>query len=216
MQRGDRIFRLDEQGILKKYECYLDNERRNKKGKEISFSDLLQIKYRNSNIDDTTRARSAEINEWILKSLNVESDFVGIRNDPYSRGLEEYKAVFDNEIEQLANEYELKIGKKGYILDDIREKCEHVHGGTIYWWHDDGFKEEERWESGLDEKYYDPPQVCVETFEVKQYSFEVGKSFVCVTKLLKDVLPLGRANGSRFKGMIRKEIDTEGSVQKDT
>ncbi|GJY21734.1 hypothetical protein Tco_0394300 [Tanacetum coccineum] len=98
--------------------------------------------------------KSAELNEWILDSLNVESEFVGIRNDPYSRGLEEYKAVFDNDIEQLANKYELKIGKKGYILDDIREK----------------------W----------------------------------------DVLPLGRANGSRFKGMIRKEIDTEGSVQKDT
>ncbi|GJR95727.1 zinc finger, CCHC-type containing protein [Tanacetum coccineum] len=42
---------------------------------------------------------------------------------------DEYKAVFDNEIEQLANEYELNIGKKGYILDNIWEKCEQVHGG---------------------------------------------------------------------------------------
>ncbi|GJX08960.1 hypothetical protein Tco_0198819 [Tanacetum coccineum] len=78
-----------------------------------------------------------------------------IHNDPYSRDFEEYKAVFDNEIEQLANEYELRIGRKGYILEDIWEKCEHVHGGTIYSWNDEGFKEEERWESGLDEKYYD-------------------------------------------------------------
>nr|GEY12666.1 hypothetical protein [Tanacetum cinerariifolium] len=57
------------------------------------------------------------------------------------------------------------LGKKGYVLDDIWEKCEQVHGETTYPWHDEGFKEEERWESGLDEKYYDPSQVCVETFE---------------------------------------------------
>ncbi|GKF12764.1 hypothetical protein Tco_0050690 [Tanacetum coccineum] len=117
-----------------------------------------------------------------------ESDFAGIRNDPYSRNLEEYKAVFDKE----------------------------VHGGTMYSWHDEGFKEKELWESGLDEKYYDPLQVCVETFEVKRYSFEVGKSFIHVTKQLEDALPLGRVNGSRFKGMIQKEMDTGVSVQKET
>ncbi|GJS30729.1 hypothetical protein Tco_0491349 [Tanacetum coccineum] len=83
---------------------------------------------------------------------------------------------------QLVNECELRIGKKGYILEDIWEKCEHVHGGTLYSWHDDGFEEEERWESGLDDKYYDLPQVCIETFEVKRYSFEEGRRFVCVTK----------------------------------
>ncbi|GJT30310.1 reverse transcriptase domain-containing protein [Tanacetum coccineum] len=74
-------------------------------------------------------------------------------------------------------------------------------------------KEEKRWESGLDEKYYDPPQVCIETFEVKRYSLEEGKSFVCVTKQLEDALPLGWVNGSKFKGMIRDEMDTGGSVQ---
>ncbi|GKB12489.1 hypothetical protein Tco_0846412, partial [Tanacetum coccineum] len=108
------------------------------------------------------------------------------------------------------------IRKKGYILDDIWEKCEHVHGGTLYSWHNDGFEEEERWESGLDKKYYDPPQVCIETFEVKRNSFKEGKGFVCETKQLEDALPLGCVNGSRFKGMIWKEIDTGGSVQRET
>ncbi|GJS79745.1 phospholipase-like protein [Tanacetum coccineum] len=50
------------------------------------------------------------------------------------------------------------IGKKGYILNDIWEKCKHVHGGAMYSRHDEGFEEEERCESGLDEKYYDLPQ----------------------------------------------------------
>ncbi|GJS87605.1 RNA-directed DNA polymerase, eukaryota, reverse transcriptase zinc-binding domain protein [Tanacetum coccineum] len=139
-----------------------------------------------------------------------------IRLSLLRRNLEEYKLVFDNEIAQLANEYELRIGKKGYILDDILEKCKQVHEETTYPWHDEGFEEEDRWESGLYEKYYNPPQVCVETFEVKRYLFEVGKSFICVTKLLEDALPLGRANESRFKGMTQKEIDMGGSIQRET
>ncbi|GKB02962.1 7-deoxyloganetin glucosyltransferase-like protein [Tanacetum coccineum] len=121
-------------------ECNCDDERQNKKGKEILFLDLLLIKYENKKIDDTVRE----------KSFDVEVDFARIRNDSYSRSLDEYKAVFDNEIEQLANEYELRIKKKGYIMDNIWEKYEQVHGGTLYSWHDDGFEEEERWESGLD------------------------------------------------------------------
>nr|GEX34767.1 hypothetical protein [Tanacetum cinerariifolium] len=50
-------------------------------------------------------------------------------------------------------------------LQGIWEKCKQVHGGTTCSWHDEGFEEEEHLESGLDEKYCDPPQVCVETFE---------------------------------------------------
>ncbi|GJV83792.1 hypothetical protein Tco_1523690 [Tanacetum coccineum] len=160
--------------------------------------------------------KSAVLNEWILDSFDVEVVFARILNYPYSRSLDEYKAVFDNEIEQLANEYELRIGKNGYVLDDIWEKCKQFHEGTLYSWHDDGFEEEERWESGLNEKYYDPPQVCIETFEVKRYSFKEGKILVCVTKQLEDALPLGRVNGPRFKRMIRKEMNIGGSVRRET
>ncbi|GKA61337.1 hypothetical protein Tco_0760744 [Tanacetum coccineum] len=80
------------------------------------------------------------LNEWILDSFDMEADFERTHNDPYSSSLHEYKAVFDNEIKQVANKYELRIGKKGYVLDNIWEKCEQVHGGTLYSWHDDGFE----------------------------------------------------------------------------
>ncbi|GKD44489.1 hypothetical protein Tco_1269134 [Tanacetum coccineum] len=52
-----------------------------------------------------------------------------------------------------------------------------VHGGTLYSWHNDGFEEEERWESGLDKKYYDLPKVYIETFEVKR-SLQAKKSII--------------------------------------
>ncbi|GJW92967.1 hypothetical protein Tco_0172639 [Tanacetum coccineum] len=117
--KGNTIYGLDERGNLRQWECNLDNQRRNKKGKEMSLLDFLQIKYKNSKIDDTLRARrsvkSAVLNECSLDSFDVESEFVKIYNDPYSRDLEEYKAMFDNEIEQLENEYKLRIGRKGLL-----------------------------------------------------------------------------------------------------
>ncbi|GJW71280.1 7-deoxyloganetin glucosyltransferase-like protein, partial [Tanacetum coccineum] len=202
---GDIIYVFDKQRNLLQWECYLDDEKRNEKEKELSFPKFYLINYGNEKIDNTIKARSDFFEE--------ESP---TNKDPYSRKLEDYKLVFDIEIKQLADEYKLGIGKKGYILDDIWEKCKQVYGGTLNSLHDHRFKEEDRWESGLDEKYYDPPQVCVETFEVKRYSFKEGKSFICVIKQLEDSLPLGLVNGSRFKEMIRKEMDTGGSVQRET
>ncbi|GKB11703.1 hypothetical protein Tco_0845626, partial [Tanacetum coccineum] len=66
----------------------------------------------------------------------------------------------------MANEYDLRIGKKGYALDDVWEKCEKFHGGTTFPWHDEEF-EEERWESGVEKTDYEPPFVDIETFEIK-------------------------------------------------
>ncbi|GJT03646.1 hypothetical protein Tco_0838108 [Tanacetum coccineum] len=130
----------------------------------------------------------AVLNEWILDSFDVEADFAGICNNPYSRGLEEYKAMRNVNGGHVGN---------------------YTHGT------DDRFKVEKRCKSGLEEKYYDPLQVCIETFEVKRYSLEEGKSFVCVTKQLEDALPLGWLKESRFKEMIRKEMDMDGSVQRE-
>ncbi|GKC53880.1 hypothetical protein Tco_1076625 [Tanacetum coccineum] len=54
---------------------------------------------------------------------------------------------------------------------------------------------------------YDPPYVNVKTFEVKNYSFKGGRSFICITDREDEALPLGRVNGARFKDMIRKELE---------
>ncbi|GKA95418.1 zinc knuckle CX2CX4HX4C containing protein, partial [Tanacetum coccineum] len=118
-------------------------------------------------------------------------------------------SLCDQEIDQLADEYELRIGKKGHMLDKIWEYCKNVHKDNMCWWHDHGFEEEECDEMGIEiEKYY-PPKVQVETFDVKRYSFKGGQSFVCVTKEVDDALPLGRKNGLRFREMIRKEFDID-------
>ncbi|GKG18844.1 hypothetical protein Tco_0375943, partial [Tanacetum coccineum] len=69
--------------------------------RDYSFKEWLKLKIWHTNVNKTVK--NAVLNEWILDSFDVESDFAGIYNDPYSRNLDEYKAVFDNEIEQLAN-----------------------------------------------------------------------------------------------------------------
>ncbi|GJT30118.1 RNA-directed DNA polymerase, eukaryota, reverse transcriptase zinc-binding domain protein [Tanacetum coccineum] len=87
-------------------------------------------------------------------------------------------------------------GKKGYVIDDVWEKCEQNHGGTTYAWHDEGHEEEELWKCGIEKAEYVPPIVNVETFEVKRYSFMGGGSFIYITKQFDDALPLGRAKWS--------------------
>ncbi|GKD36694.1 hypothetical protein Tco_1256901 [Tanacetum coccineum] len=62
--RGDTIYGLDERGALKQWHCHLENERREVKGREMLFSNFLLIRYENSKIDDTIRAR--QYNEWSI------------------------------------------------------------------------------------------------------------------------------------------------------
>ncbi|GJY53661.1 retrovirus-related pol polyprotein from transposon TNT 1-94 [Tanacetum coccineum] len=73
---------------------------------------------------------------------------IGVK-DPRERSLDDYKWMFDLEVDQLADEYELGIGKKGHMLDDIWGKCKKVQGDNTYWWHDQKSKEEERRQFGI-------------------------------------------------------------------
>nr|GEW37034.1 RNA-directed DNA polymerase, eukaryota, reverse transcriptase zinc-binding domain protein [Tanacetum cinerariifolium] len=91
-----------------------------------------------------------------MDSFDVEVDFGKTRDDPYSTRFNEYKEEFDNKIKQLPNEYDLRVGRKRYALDDVWEKCEKFHD-TAYQWHDEGFKEEGQWESGIEKIDYEPP-----------------------------------------------------------
>ncbi|GJX63792.1 RNA-directed DNA polymerase, eukaryota, reverse transcriptase zinc-binding domain protein [Tanacetum coccineum] len=118
-----------------------------------------------------------------------------IVNNPTHRSFDDYKWEFNLEIDKLADEYQLRIGKKGHILDNIWEYCNQVHNKN-YEWNNYEFENKECEEIRIEDKDYHPPKVQVETFEVKKYSFKGGQSFICVTKDLDNILPLGRKNGS--------------------
>ncbi|GJT04106.1 reverse transcriptase domain-containing protein [Tanacetum coccineum] len=93
--------------------------------------------------------------------------------------------------------------EKGLIWDERK-----VQGDNTYWWHDQKSKEEERRKLRINIEEYEPPMVHIETFEVKRYSFDTGQSFIYVTKELMDALLMGRENRSRFRDMIRKEVES--------
>ncbi|GKC92666.1 hypothetical protein Tco_1158108, partial [Tanacetum coccineum] len=90
------------------------------------------------------------LNELVLNSFELGSNFLGISDDPYSRDLQKYSSEFKNKITQLAKKCELRMGKKGYILDDILEKIKQVNRGTVISWYNEGFEEEEQRESNMD------------------------------------------------------------------
>ncbi|GJW38709.1 hypothetical protein Tco_0064554 [Tanacetum coccineum] len=172
---GSEIYGVDEHGVLKYWYCYLDDERKSIKGGSLSSSDFflappLRFVLRYKKI--------ANLDQGTIPSRNEE---LGTK-DSRSKSFDDYKWVFDLEIDQLANEYELGIGNKGHMLDDIWEYCEKVQRDNTYWWHDHGLEEDERQEIRVDIEEYDPPKVHVETFEVKRYSFDSGNSFISVTK----------------------------------
>ncbi|GJU19650.1 hypothetical protein Tco_1152992 [Tanacetum coccineum] len=78
-------------------------------------------------------------------SYDVEEEYAREVGDPYSRRFDEYNRVFKNEIEHLSNEYILRIGKKGYVLDDVWEKCQQNYKKINKAWHDEAYEEDEMW-----------------------------------------------------------------------
>ncbi|GJW78132.1 hypothetical protein Tco_0139814 [Tanacetum coccineum] len=189
----NEVFGVNEQGTLRLWICFRDHERRTMKGSYMGFADFLQVRYGQQNIDDTTRERRIGhnnlhesdrefiFNEWILDSYDVKEEYAREIGNPYSRRFDEYNRVFNNEIEHLSNEYILRIGKKGYVLDDVWEKCQQNYKKTNEAWHDEGYEEDEMWQSGDEKTDYDPPY--------------------------DEALRLGHVNGARFKAMIRKELE---------
>ncbi|GJZ66465.1 hypothetical protein Tco_0623161, partial [Tanacetum coccineum] len=99
---------------------------------------------------------------------DVEEEYTKEIGNPYSGIFDEYNRVINNEIEHLSNEYILRIGKKGYVLDDVWEKCQQNYKKTNEAWHDEEYEEDEMWRSGDEKTDYNPPYVYVKTFEVKK------------------------------------------------
>ncbi|GKF06439.1 hypothetical protein Tco_0037107 [Tanacetum coccineum] len=76
---------------------------------DYSFDEWLKVKIGHSDIYNSDR--EIMFNEWILDSFNVEEVYAKEIRNPYSRRFNEYKQVLDNGVEQLSNEYTLRIGK---------------------------------------------------------------------------------------------------------
>ncbi|GJS28498.1 hypothetical protein Tco_0489118 [Tanacetum coccineum] len=173
-------------------------------GAGLSFPKFLLVKYGEN--QEKGLIWDERFEEWCINNPNTPT----LRNTKDQKNLNPRPKNYpfkDWLLTKLADEYELGIGNKGHMLDDIWENYRKVQGDNTYWWHDQK-EEEERRKLEINIEEYDPPMVHVETFKVKRYSFDTSQSFICVTKELMDALPMVRENGSRFRDMIRKEVDS--------
>ncbi|GKD40563.1 hypothetical protein Tco_1260770 [Tanacetum coccineum] len=150
-----------------------------------SFEEWMKIRIGHNNLHESNC--EFIFNEWILDSYDIEEEYKKETGNPFSRRFNEYNTVFNNEIEHLSNEYILRIGKKGYVLDDVWEKCQQNYKKTNEAWHDEAYKEDKMWRIGDEKTNYDPPY--------------------------DEALPLGRMNGARFKAMIRKKLEGKSRSQ---
>ncbi|GKB74263.1 BYPASS-related protein [Tanacetum coccineum] len=143
--------------------------------RDYTFKDWMLIKVGHTDVNDSVK--KALLKSWIIDCC--EGELVPDKN-PRERIFVDYKWVFNLEIDQLANEYELGIGKKGHILEELWENYKKFQGKDEGQWYDYWLEEDEKQEIGEEE--YNPPKVHLETFEVTRYSFDTGNSFICVTK----------------------------------
>ncbi|GJX18848.1 reverse transcriptase domain-containing protein [Tanacetum coccineum] len=137
-----------------------DQENLNPRPKDYPFKDWLLTKVGHTNVSEPVKKSLLKI--WLIDYFQED-----IVKDPRERSFDDYKWMFDLEIDKLADEYELGIENKGNMLDDIWENCRKVQGDSTYWWYDQKSEEEERRKLRINIEEYDPPMVHVETFEVK-------------------------------------------------
>ncbi|GKA29370.1 hypothetical protein Tco_0715615 [Tanacetum coccineum] len=237
---GIEVYGMNEEGNLKRWYCYLDDDRGSIKGGGLSFPEFLLVKY--GEVQKKELIWDNRCEEWCnensspytptLKLASVQEDYKPRPKD-YSFKDWLLTKVGHTEVSEPVKKALLKTWlldcfqeelvkdpqsrrKKGHMPDDIWENCKKVQGGNTYWWHDQKSEEEERRQLGINIEEYDPPMVHIETFEIKRYSFDIGQNFICITKELMDALPLGRENGSRFRDMIRKEVDSGRRIHRKT
>ncbi|GJW54964.1 reverse transcriptase domain-containing protein [Tanacetum coccineum] len=112
-------------------------ENLNPRPKDYPFKDWLLTKVGHINVSEPVK--KTLLKTWLINCF--QEDAV---KDPRERSFDDYKWMFNLEIDQLADEYELGIGKKGHMLEDIWENCRKVQGDNTYLWHDQKSEEDER------------------------------------------------------------------------
>ncbi|GKA82278.1 hypothetical protein Tco_0789026 [Tanacetum coccineum] len=82
--------------------------------RDYTFRQWTLIKVRHTDISEPVK--KALLKLWLIDCFQDNS---ACENNPTHRSFDDYKWELNLEIDKLADEYELGIGKKGHILDHI-------------------------------------------------------------------------------------------------
>ncbi|GKD81660.1 hypothetical protein Tco_1348499 [Tanacetum coccineum] len=157
--------------------------------RDYSFKEWVKLK--KGHVDISKSVRRDLFSSWVIDRFTKALD---PDKDPLERCLDEYKWVFHREIEQLGDEYQIKIEEKWKILDEIWTKCRRARGKNKDWWYDYWYEDEEKMELGDED--YNPPIVHTETFEVTKYKFNNRCSFINVSSKNNETLSFGKEKDS--------------------
>nr|GEY27097.1 hypothetical protein [Tanacetum cinerariifolium] len=112
-----------------------------------------------------------------------------------------FLATIRAQIDVFNKEISLEI-REDRVLFDMDE------GVTVHPWDDEGFEEEEQWDSGIKKTDYQPPFVNIETFEFKRFSYQ-GNGIRAVVNCSGDVTRL-QALVDKKRIVITEEILAQG------
>ncbi|GJW96520.1 phospholipase-like protein [Tanacetum coccineum] len=88
------------------------------------------VKHKKRHLDISKSVRKDLFRLWVIDKFTEALD---PDKDPLERCLDEYNSVFLKEIEQLADEYEIKIGEKGQVLEEIWTRCKRARCKNKDW-----------------------------------------------------------------------------------
>ncbi|GKA09259.1 hypothetical protein Tco_0688590 [Tanacetum coccineum] len=96
--------------------------------RDYTFKEWVKLKKRHLDISKSVRKDLFRL--WVIEQFTKALD---PDKDPLERCLDEYNWVFHKEIEQLADEYEIKIEEKGQVLEEIWTKCKRARCENKDW-----------------------------------------------------------------------------------
>nr|GEU97881.1 hypothetical protein [Tanacetum cinerariifolium] len=103
-------------------EWYKENSHDNKpRPMDYSFKEWMIVKVGHTNVNKSVK--KALLESWVIDCFEEALD---PNKDPRGMSYDDYRWVFDLEIEQLAEEYELGIGKKGHMVEMIWENSKNI------------------------------------------------------------------------------------------
>ncbi|GJQ93268.1 zinc knuckle CX2CX4HX4C containing protein [Tanacetum coccineum] len=94
--------------------CNENSHDKKPRPRDCTFKEWVKLK--KGHLDISKSVRKDLFRLWVIDQFTEALD---PDKDPLKRCLDEYNWVFHKEIEQLANEYEIKIGEKGQVLEEI-------------------------------------------------------------------------------------------------
>ncbi|GKC95483.1 hypothetical protein Tco_1160925 [Tanacetum coccineum] len=88
------------------------------------------VKHKKGHLYISKSVRKDLFRLWVIDKFTETLD---PDKDPLERCLDEYNWVFPKEIEQLADEYEIKIGEKGQVHEEIWTRCKRARCKNKDW-----------------------------------------------------------------------------------